>query len=172
MIKTKAKTIFPELLLAFTYFDLSRTNHVYEKDLEDVLLCIGLSLSRSKVRAILKKFKLKDGLLNYRNLTDKVVPLSASVASIRESLIYYKVPSDDEIVAFTCDYRGYISRYLKGKQSGASEGNGEIVAANGGVIELNGITIDVMNTVKKLENSELYALTLDQKLKESLDEIG
>ena len=43
---------------------------------------------------------------------------------------------------------------------------------NNAVVELNGITIDVMNTVKKLENSELYALTLDQKLKESLDEIG
>lgn len=175
MIKTKAKTIFPEILLAFTYFDLNRTNYVYEKDLEDLLLCIGLSLSRSKLRSILKKFKFKDSLMNYRSLTDKVVPISTPVASIRQSLIYYKVPSDDEIVGLTVNYDSFINRLIKSEYGECGEENRNGMGANNNnnaVVELNGITIDVMNTVKKLENSELYALTLDQKLKESLDEIG
>ncbi len=170
MIKTKAKTIFPEILLAFTYFDLNRTNFVYEKDFEDLLLCIGLSLSRSKIRSILKKFKFKDGLMNYRSLTDKVVPISTPVASIRQNLIHYKVPSDEEIVALTITYDSYINRLKREDGGDNSEENKN--ATSSGIVELNGITIDVMNTVKKLENSELYALTLDQKLKESLEEIG
>lgn len=41
-----------------------------------------------------------------------------------------------------------------------------------GIIELNGSTIDVLNTIKSLAKSEQNALKLDQKLKDATEEIG
>lgn len=41
-----------------------------------------------------------------------------------------------------------------------------------GLIEINGSMIDVLNTIKSLNNSEQTVLNLDQKLKESNEEIG
>lgn len=41
-----------------------------------------------------------------------------------------------------------------------------------GFIELNGSTIDVLNTMKSLEKSESTVLQLDQKLKTANEEIG
>ena len=41
-----------------------------------------------------------------------------------------------------------------------------------GFIELNGSTIDVLNTIKLLEKSEHTVLKLDQKLKDANEEIG
>lgn len=56
MVQTRPRTIHPELLLAFTFFDRNRCGYLTEKDLEEVLLLSGLSLTKNEVNY---KTKLK-----------------------------------------------------------------------------------------------------------------
>ncbi len=48
-IQTRQRTIHPELLLAFTFFDRNRCGYLTEKDLEEILLLSGLSLTKNEV---------------------------------------------------------------------------------------------------------------------------
>lgn len=56
---------------------------------------------------------------------------------------------------------------MKQAESSSSSFNKET-----GIIELNGSTIDVLNTIKLLDRSEQTVLKLDQKYKDAIDEIG
>ncbi|CAH1794191.1 unnamed protein product [Owenia fusiformis] len=71
--KLKYRTIDPALLLAFVYFDQSHSGYLMDKDVEDILHTLGLSLSRSQVKKLVQKQVTRD-TLNYRKITDK--PLS------------------------------------------------------------------------------------------------
>jgi hypothetical protein len=95
LTKPKPKTVYPELLLSFVFFDTNRTNYINEKDLEDLLLCIGLSLSRSKIKSLMLKISFKDKLLNYRLLTDK----TSKEMTECEYGVNFSLPTDDEIIS-------------------------------------------------------------------------
>lgn len=60
----------PLLLLAFCYFDLSHCNYIANKDLEDLLLTLGMQLSRAQVRKLLQKV-VSDDTLRYRKLIER-----------------------------------------------------------------------------------------------------
>lgn len=152
--KPKLKTLYPEILLSFTYLDSNRTNYLYEKDLEDFLLSIGLNLSRSKVKALSKKLTIRDGLFNYRSLTDK---------STSSNQLNFKLPSDDSIVKNIISFDSYLNRISSKQQNVSNEA--------GLIVEVNGSAVDVVNTLKKLEKSETCLQKLDIKYKDSLDEI-
>lgn len=94
LVKPKLKTVYPELLLSFVFFDTNRTNHLNERDLEDLFLCVGLSLSRSKIKALVSRVNFKDGSINYRSLTDKT-----SKELENETNVNFRLPSDDDIAA-------------------------------------------------------------------------
>lgn len=96
LTKPKPKTVYPDLLLSFVFFDTNRTNYINEKDLEDLLLCIGLSLSRSKIKALISKLSFKDNCLNYRTLTDKS---PKEILSDNENNVHFSLPNDDEIIS-------------------------------------------------------------------------
>ena len=49
VVQTRPRTIHPELLLAFTFFDRNRCGYLIEKDLEEILLLSGLSLTKNEV---------------------------------------------------------------------------------------------------------------------------
>ena len=49
VVQTRPRTIHPELLLAFTFFDRNRCGYLIEKDLEELLLLSGLSLTKNEV---------------------------------------------------------------------------------------------------------------------------
>ena len=49
-MQTRQRTIYPELLLAFTFFDRNRCGYLTEKDLEEILLLAGLSLTKHEVK--------------------------------------------------------------------------------------------------------------------------
>lgn len=163
-IKPKQKTIYPELLLAFSFFDTNRTNHILEKDLEDLLLLISLNLSRSKVRPLLKKLSFRDGVFNYRHLTDKLM-LTTCVTPVP---VAYKLPSDEEIVNSIISYDSFIAR-LKSGQSSSSSGD---AIGDAKLVEINGTVVDVTSALKKLDKAETSLSKLDLKLKDALDEIG
>lgn len=69
--RTKLYTVDRELLLSFTYFDVSHCGYIFDKDIEDLFYTIGLHLSRSQIRRLVSKAVTRDSLY-YRKLTDKV----------------------------------------------------------------------------------------------------
>lgn len=69
--RTKFYTADRELLLSFTYFDVSHCGYIFDKDIEDLFYTIGLHLSRSQIRRLVSKAVTRDSLY-YRKLTDKV----------------------------------------------------------------------------------------------------
>lgn len=69
--RTKLYTADRELLLSFTYFDVSHCGYIFDKDIEDLFYTIGLHLSRSQIRRLVSKAVTRDSLY-YRKLTDKV----------------------------------------------------------------------------------------------------
>lgn len=58
------------LLLSFVYFDQTHCGYIFEKDIEDLIYTLGLSLSRAQVRKLVSKVISRDSL-HYRKLTDK-----------------------------------------------------------------------------------------------------
>lgn len=166
LTKPKPTTVHRELLLSFNYFDTNRTNYILERDMEDLLLSIGLSLTRSKLKALLTKLAFKDSMLNYRSLTDKT---PKELAAESESSVLFKVPDDQEIVSSIITYDSYMKRVAPESAQATKEGS---FNKQTGVIELNGSTIDVLNTLKDLNESEKTVGKLESKLKETFDEIG
>lgn len=69
--RVKFYTFDRELLLSFTYFDVSHCGYIFDKDIEDLFYTIGLQLSRSQIRRLVSKAVTRDSLY-YRKLTDKV----------------------------------------------------------------------------------------------------
>lgn len=68
--KPKMFTKDRHLLLSFVYFDQTHCGYIFEKDIEELLYTLGLSLSRAQVRKLVGKVISRDSL-HYRKLTDK-----------------------------------------------------------------------------------------------------
>lgn len=68
--KPKMYTKDRHLLLSFVYFDQTHCGYIFEKDIEELLYTLGLSLSRAQVRKLVGKVISRDSL-HYRKLTDK-----------------------------------------------------------------------------------------------------
>lgn len=69
--RLKYYTADRDLLLSFTYFDISHCGYIFDKDVEDLFYTLGLKLSRSQIRRLVSKAVTRDSLY-YRKLTDKV----------------------------------------------------------------------------------------------------
>ncbi|KAA0194922.1 hypothetical protein HAZT_HAZT005352 [Hyalella azteca] len=67
--KKKMFTFDPYLLLAFVYFDTTRTGYIIDKDLEDIINLLGMNLSRAQMKKLTSKLVSRD-VLYYRKLTD------------------------------------------------------------------------------------------------------
>ncbi|CAF1486458.1 unnamed protein product, partial [Adineta ricciae] len=72
-VQTRQRTIHPELLLAFTYFDRNRCGYLTEKDLEEILLLAGLSLTKSEAKMLVSRTAHNEKV-QYHKLTDKALP--------------------------------------------------------------------------------------------------
>lgn len=68
--RVRLYTKHKQLLLSFVYFDQSHCGYIFDKDIEDLLYNLGLSLSRAQVRKLVGKVITRDSL-HYRKLTDK-----------------------------------------------------------------------------------------------------
>lgn len=58
----KMTVVKPDLLLSFIYFDVSYCGYIFEKDLEDLFLLLGLNLSRSQVKKYLSKLSSRQAI--------------------------------------------------------------------------------------------------------------
>ena len=180
VIKLKPKTIHPELLLAFTYLDTHRSNHIHEKDLEDLILLIGLNLTRSKARALLKKLTVRDSAVNYRSLTDSLATssLTSSVSCLALN-VSYGLPDDEEFLRNLVSFDAYMRRVGQKEEEAVadSELTSSLIKMNACddknvIVEIEGQAIDVLKTTKKLDACEASLQRMDAKLKEATDEIG
>ena len=152
------KIIDQNLLLSFLYFDTNRTNYFLEKDLEDLLLTIGLSLNRSKLKSLINRLNVnKDSTINYRQLTDK---LARDVELLANNNVKIQIPTDFELIQNSVNFEKLES---KNKTSTASVGK---------LIEFNGQLVDIENILTKLDKSELSTQNFDNKLKESSEQIS
>lgn len=94
--RTKFYTADRELLLSFTYFDVSHCGYIFDKDIEDLFYTIGLHLSRSQIRRLVSKAVTRDSLY-YRKLTDKVKEDDDDVVEITDD----KAPEEEKAVEKT-----------------------------------------------------------------------
>lgn len=81
--RVKFYTADRELLLSFTYFDVSHCGYIFDKDIEDLFYTLGLNLSRSQIRRLVSKAVTRDSLY-YRKLTDKVKETVEEIIEIKE----------------------------------------------------------------------------------------
>lgn len=81
--RVKFYTADRELLLSFTYFDVSHCGYIFDKDIEDLFYTLGLHLSRSQIRRLVSKGVTRDSLY-YRKLTDKVKETVEEIIEIKE----------------------------------------------------------------------------------------
>lgn len=58
----KMIVVKPELLLSFIYFDVSYCGYIFDKDLEDLFLLLGLNLSRSQVKKYISKLSTRQAI--------------------------------------------------------------------------------------------------------------
>ncbi|CAF0968873.1 unnamed protein product, partial [Rotaria sordida] len=72
--QTHQRTIYPELLLAFTFFDRNRCGYLTEKDLEEILLLSGLSLTKNEAKMLVSRIAHNEKV-QYQQLTDKTLPI-------------------------------------------------------------------------------------------------
>ena len=58
----KMVVVKPQLLLSFVYFDTTHCGYIFEKDLEDLFMVIGLNLSRSQIKKVLGKLATRQAI--------------------------------------------------------------------------------------------------------------
>jgi hypothetical protein len=151
------KIIDQNLLLSFLYFDTNRTNYLLDKDLEDLLLTIGLSLNRSKLKSLINRLNLnKDSTINYRQLSDKLV---RDVELLTNNNVKIQIPSDTELVQNSINLEKI-------------ENSTKIQKNTNKLIEFNGQLVDLENVMSKLDKCELLTQNFDNKLKESTEQIS
>lgn len=62
----KRTTVNKDLLLSFTYFDQSHCGYIQIKDIEDLFSSLGLAISRSQIRKVIRKLITTSDSLYYR----------------------------------------------------------------------------------------------------------
>ncbi|KAL0832692.1 hypothetical protein ABMA28_000878 [Loxostege sticticalis] len=75
----------PYLLLSLVYFDTSRGGNVSKKDLQNLFMSLGLSLSRSQIRAVLEKVCIKDNF-SYKSLIQAIKDLASGASDAIQDL--------------------------------------------------------------------------------------
>ena len=77
--KMVSKTVYPQLLLAFSFFDRSFSGYIKQRDLEDCVDALGLGLSKNQLKYLVGKVSKLD-LVNYQDMTDEKVEEGAGYA--------------------------------------------------------------------------------------------
>lgn len=138
--RPKYVTVFPDLLLSFTYFDHTHCGYIFEKDLEDLFYTLGLNLSRSQVRKLMEKFITRDSLY-YRKLTDR--PADVSYIDPFESI------SKEQLAELA---RG--NQISKHDSPVVNSSDTDCNNVNEGMIQFNGSLINIQQLLDQMNRSE------------------
>ncbi|ESO81987.1 hypothetical protein LOTGIDRAFT_51697, partial [Lottia gigantea] len=141
--KEKKKiTVDPGLLLSYVYYDQNHTGYILDKDIEDILMTIGLQLSRAQIKKVVQRVIVRDSF-NYRKITDAVE--GENIESVLTPVEESKLCQDEEKTSSTTD-----------SQSPAD------VTSN--IIIYKGSMINIDSLLEKLEKSEENRMTMQKKL--------
>lgn len=160
--KKKYMTLKPDLLLACIYFDQNHCGYVLDKDLEEIIHAIGLSLSRAQVKKLISKVVSRD-TFNYRKLTD--IPVGEEE---KQEPVEIEV-DPDELAAgnakFLPQKKESTTPSRRGK--GSSKGDGELLS---GMVMYNGAMLDIDSLLERLEKGEKSMADFERIVKDIEDE--
>lgn len=149
--KPKYVTAFPDLLLSFVYFDVTRCGYIFEKDLEELFYALGLGCARSQVRKLIEKFVSRDAFY-YRKLTDRTAD--------SDPFDPYENVTEDQLKEI------FLSEM---ENSSSTESNYGQEPVNQGLIEFNGALVSVQSLMERMNRSEAARLQNDKLLLELRD---
>lgn len=146
--RPKYVTAFPDLLLSFIYFDITRCGYIFEKDLEELFYSLGLGLARSQIRKLIEKFVSRDAFY-YRKLTDRL----AESAHIDP---YENVTEDQlkEIIANATN------------ESASIKSTSDSTSAEQGLVQFNGALVSLHSLMERMNRSEAARLQNEKLLLE------
>lgn len=133
--KIKYVTAYPDLLLSFCYFDQTQCGYIFEKDIEELFYCLGLSLSRSQVRKLLEKFITRDSLY-YRKITDRPATMA-----IEENPLQNLTDEQLDILA-------------RGNKISVDASNVSQSSANNEIVTVDGVTVNVQQILHQMKRAE------------------
>lgn len=148
--KEKVYTENPFLLLCCVYFDTTHIGYLYDKDLEDLLLTLGLSLSRSQVKKLVQKVLAREKF-NYRELTDK--PLVEGI----EKTTLSEIKLDIELLRQLIEgNKKFLPVFVDPNTVGKSPKKGAKAspAAENAMVMFQGSLVDIGNLQTSLEKSD------------------
>ncbi|XP_014276938.1 cell division cycle and apoptosis regulator protein 1 isoform X3 [Halyomorpha halys] len=154
--RAKLVTLDKELLLSFNFFDTTRCGYIYDKDIEDLVFSLGLTLSRSQVRKLVGKVVSRDAVY-YRRLTDRT-----------EGTVLPEHMTLSQLLAFK-PMLPYSSQENV-PQNGGSRQDNEI--KTGQMIVFNGTLVDVGKLMEQLARSESARLDTEKTLGKLRDELS
>merc|ERR1712226_373767 len=143
--KMVSKTVYPQLLLAFSFFDRSFSGYIKQRDLEDCVDSLGLGLSKSQLKYLVGKVAKLD-LVNYQDMTDEKVEEGTNYAFKYHS----EIPLGNS---------GAYQATTSGDSSSSSAMSGDFVQFQGSTINLK----NVMQQADQLqsENNVLQSRVTD-----------
>lgn len=145
------------LLLSFIYFDQTHCGYIFEKDIEDLLYTLGLSLSRAQVRKLVGKVISRDSL-HYRKLTDKPKDEDFIVIDDSEKDVNLRslaVGNNDLLPVFD-------KEETKNKNKSSVENT--VVNSEDGLVMFNGALVDVAKLMLQLERSDKARLDTESRM--------
>lgn len=163
------KTTDPSLLLSCVYFDLNRCDYIAEKDTEEILHTIGLQISRSQVRKLVKRVSSKEQF-NYRKLTDEPeVKGEEKLDSHKEAdvVVDVDVLARANEVLTEAPLTESPSKTPSKSKKAVTSSTGEDVS----MVTYRGATIDIGSVLRKLEQAEAERAVLEGKVSSLTNEI-
>ncbi|XP_061394616.1 cell division cycle and apoptosis regulator protein 1-like [Musca vetustissima] len=144
----------PLLLLSFLYFDSTHCGYIFERDLEDLFMVLGLNLSRSQIKKVLSKIGTRS-LVHYRKLTDKKE--SADALAKIEDADDLDLEELKDIAAGNNKYEFVFGETQHSNYAIPIEGDGnesDLVHYNGAVIHVGKLMEQIKRTEKELSDME------------------
>lgn len=149
--KPKYVTAFPDLLLSFVYFDVTRCGYIFEKDLEELFYALGLGCARSQIRKLIEKFVSRDAFY-YRKLTDR--PADSAPFDPYENI------TEDQLKDI---FFGGTNHSI------STESKCESTDVNKGLVEFSGALVSVQSLMERMNRSEAARLQNEKLLLELRD---
>ncbi|KAK2725703.1 cell division cycle and apoptosis regulator protein 1-like isoform X1 [Artemia franciscana] len=152
--RTKYYTADKHLLFSFIYFDQEQCGYIIEKDMEEILLNLGLRLSRAQVRKLLSKMIGKNNLY-YRRLTDKPI--------LEEGQAEVPVTEEETLPKFG-------NLHLIPEETTVTAKAQETTDA--AIVTYDGRTFNLEQLLQQAEKKEKDILLVDSELRKNQDELS
>lgn len=161
--KKKYRTVNADLLLSCIYFDQNHTGYILDKDLEEIIHSVGLSLSRAQVKKLVTKVTSRESFY-YRKLTDQAINEEDSSQEVEKKEI--------DLEELVKGNSGLLPKSDEGspgsrKKSAAARSSDEPLT---GMIMYNGAMVDIENVLDRLQKGEASLIDYEIKLKELTEE--